>query len=178
MVKNMDLKITQIRDKAKLLRQMETYEFEDDTTLKFYPYFADDMIEELVLEIQGLMKEQEELNANLKEDEDKVEFSQKMLETFINYMTIMHFTHLSKNKQKGYVKNVSFMNDLIKSGWYKKIIDEVFDVKQIYRVYEALGEVIGSSFALEKMMEKAQNQFEKLEIQNEEVFKGFAKGKK
>lgn len=172
--KDTNLKLTQIKSSAKSNREIETYEFDSSTTLKYYGVFPDSMVQECLKDMQSLMQEMEKINKSTdpKDKKNKVEFDDNTMIQFITFLSIKHFTGLKSQIKGDFVQHISTMKDLVDSGWYKRIVDEVLDPKQIYRVMESVGDVLGSMQALSHVVESSQKQFQKLSLQNPEIFKG------
>jgi hypothetical protein len=165
--KNTDLKLNQIKKKAKEVHTKEKYPLDDGSTITFYPIFPDLMIEEMLEELQTHMKV---LN------EKEIKLSEKMNLYLINIMMIKYFTHfkadmpdtiLGEDKESGLL---DWLNHFADTGLMKIIIEEVFLKDQVTKVFDKLTEFIGSTMFLEELGKKTQEHVQKLKLQNAEVF--------
>lgn len=160
--KNTDIKFTQMKKAAKESHTQETYEFEDGTTLKFYPTFPPTLIEEMIKEISTV----------LSAEGDELEISEDMLHKYTLFMIIKHFTHL-KSQLKGttLAEQINELSAVIDSGYFNKIIDEVFVPVEVQKVFDQMAKISGNVAYLQKMTEKMQDEVAKLELKNGEIFK-------
>ncbi|MFS1518498.1 hypothetical protein V1503_18855 [Bacillus sp. SCS-151] len=161
MANNTELRASAIRKKAKEVNQKETYEFEDSTTLTFYPIFTEKKIEKLLEEFASLFKQ-----ANEKD----IELSDKMTYYLTLLQCIKHFTHLGKDIQNNLEYQLDYLDALIDSGYFKKITEEVFVPQEIQKVFERMTDVLGKYKMMEDLMNDAQNKFYDLKLKNKEVF--------
>lgn len=167
--KNTDLKLTQIKKKAKENNLTETYEFVDGTTLKFYPIFPQTLIEQMFEEIQSSFQTKPE----------ELELNEKMTHSYILYMVIKHFTHLKEQfKAATLVEQLDELSSLVDSGYFEKIIEEVFLPQEISKIFDQLAKFGGRFLFLEKMTEKMHDEVGKLELQNKDIFEQFGKDRK
>ncbi|MFO1442798.1 hypothetical protein KDN24_06165 [Bacillus sp. Bva_UNVM-123] len=157
---NTDIKFSEIKKIAKETKQTEQYEFEDGATITFYPTFPPTLIEEMIKEISTV----------LSQEGDELQLSEEMKHKFILFHCIKKFTHLSKQlKANSFAGQLSEMEDVIDSGYFEKIIDEVFLQTEIYKVFDAMSKISSNYLFLEKMTKKMHDEVEKLELKNRDV---------
>lgn len=159
--KSKELKTSHIRKLAKDSKKQEVYEFEDGVTLKFYPIFADSMIDELLIELKEILNQ-----ANTKEG---LELNDKTVYNLILLQCIKHFTHLGKDIKPSFEFQLDYLNALIDSGYFKKIINEVFLPEQINKVFERVSDIMSESQMIEKIIERTQEKVKQLELKNKDV---------
>lgn len=157
-----DIKFTEIKKKAKQANAKETYEFEDGSTLSFYPTFPPSMIESMFEEVQSI----------LKPFGDDLDMSEKDLDNYIKYMMIKHFTHLkSQLKADNLAEQINEMNSIIDSGYFDVILNEVFIPSEMYKVYDQAAKFSAQFLFLQNMTDKMHDEVAKLELKNADVFK-------
>lgn len=160
-----DLKLTKIKQIAKQNNTQETYEFEDGSTLNFYPTFPPSLIDEMFEEMQLIFQTKPE----------ELELSEKLTHSYILYMCCKHFTHLkSQFKAKDIVGQLDELRSLIDSGYYEKIIEDVFSPIEIQKVFNQLAKFGSNYIFLEKMTQKMQDEVGKLELQNKHIFENLS----
>lgn len=147
------LKTSQIKKLAKETEKMEIYEFEDGTVLKFYPRFPETKIVELIQELAMIINQ-----AN----EKGVKLTNEMVYYLILLQCIKHFTHLKKDIKADLEFQLDYYEALLNSGYFKKIIDEVFLPEEINKVLERVSDVTGLYQAVEKVMVSAQEKAQQL----------------
>lgn len=155
-----DIGITHIRDLAKEYSKMEVFEIDDERQVQFYPVFTDDKIDELITEMQGLIKQAED---------QKIELKDSDVENMLLLLCVKHFTHLKNriNDQLDY--QLALYKDMLKSGLFKIIIQDVFPPVELHKVFVAFGELVGANMYLETIEETAQNYAQHLSFRNESV---------
>lgn len=163
MSKNKDLKLIDIKKKAKEMHKQEIYELNDGSTITFYPIFPE-------LEIENLLESLQQHYITMK---DKgIELSEKMNLYFINLLIIKHFTHFSKDmpnellavgKKAGLL---DWLNHFADTGLMKTIIDEVFVPSQIMRVYDKLTEFVGTSLLINELGDKTQKHLANMRLKH------------
>ncbi|KON87337.1 hypothetical protein AF332_11210 [Sporosarcina globispora] len=159
---NTEIKFTQMKKAAKQYHSQEQYEFEDGTTLKFYPIFPPTLIEEMIKEISTV----------LSAEGDELKISEDMLHKYTLFMMIKHFTHLkSQLKGKSLAEQLNELNAVIDSGYFTKIIDEVFIPAEVQKAFDQMAKISGNVAYLQKMTEKMHDEVAKLELKNGDIFK-------
>lgn len=157
-----EIKFTQMKKVAKESHSQEQYEFEDGTTLKFYPTFPPTLIEEMIKEISTV----------LSAEGDELKMSEDMLHKYTIFMMIKHFTHLkSQLKGKTLAQQLNEMNAVIDSGYFNKIVDDVFVPTEIQKVFDQMAKISGNVAYLQKMTAKMHEEVERLELKNGDIFK-------
>jgi hypothetical protein len=150
-----------MKQKAKEVNQMEQYTFEDDTTLSFYPTFPPTLIEEMIKNISTV----------LSKEGDELQLSEDMMHKFIIFHCIRKFTHLSKQlKATSLSGQLAEMEAIIDSGYFEKIVDEVFLPQEIHKVFDAMTKISSNYMFLEKMTQKMHDEVSKLELKNKHLF--------
>ncbi|MEL3959402.1 hypothetical protein NST17_19815 [Caldifermentibacillus hisashii] len=155
------LKMSDVKKKAKESQIQETYTLHDDTVLKFYPIFSETKIEELMIDLQLLLKESE-----LKQ----IEITDSLMYHLINLMTIKHFSHLGKFIKGGVLEHIEYLDALRNGGYYKEIID-VFLPSEKQKIYEALSDKIAENQVFENILSKVAERTQELKLKNEDLFK-------
>lgn len=156
-----DIKFSQIKQIAKESNQTEQYEFENGTTVTFYSVFTPTKIEEMLKNI----------STTLSAEGDELQLSEDMMHKFILFHCIRTFTHLSKQlKSTSLQGQLAEMEAIIDSGYFEKIIDEVFPQTEIYKVFDAMSKISSNYLFLEKMTQKMQNELASLELKNRDIF--------
>ncbi|TCJ01086.1 hypothetical protein [Cytobacillus praedii] len=159
--KNTDIKFSTMKQKAKEVNLMEQYAFDDDTTLSFYPIFPPTLIEEMISNISTV----------LTKEGDELQLSEDMMHKFIIFHCIRKFTHLSKQlKAETFSGQLTEMEAIIDSGYFEKIVDEVFLSKEIHKVFDAMTKISSNYMFLEKMTQKMHDEVSKLELKNKHIF--------
>lgn len=162
MSKNTDIKLSSIKKKAKQVYTTEQYTLDDGSTITFHPHFPPLLIKELLTETQSILGQLGE----------GVEMSAEKYHNYILFMCIKHFTHLkSQLKADTFVGQINEMNSLIDADLFDLIIDDIFSPVEIRKVFDQLAKFGANSQFMEKMTEKMQDEFAKLEIKNAELFK-------
>ncbi|PKR82847.1 hypothetical protein [Heyndrickxia camelliae] len=162
MSKTTQLKVSKIKKAAKEVNKQIEHEFEDGSTLKFYPIFPELKIDELIEDNQKLIREADELG---------IELSEKMTYHLISLLIIKHFTHLGADIEDGVQNHIAFLEALIDSGYYKIIMEEVFLPAEISKVFDRMVDLVSQYQMMEKLVEKTKEQVQRLELKNAEVFK-------
>lgn len=160
MAKSTQLKMSQVKKIAKQNNQQEEYTLHDDTTLKFYPIFPESKIITLLEDYQKLI---------IESSKKGIELTDKLYFSLIHFLCIKHFTHLSKDLSDSLEQNIEELNFLVDGGYYREIIEDVFLPAEINKVLDRISDVIGTSQAMTKMLEKAQQKAQELELKNRDV---------
>lgn len=160
--RNTDIKLTTINKKAKEVYTTEQYTLDDGSTITFHPHFPPLQIKQMLEECQTILSQLG----------DDVQMSEKDYHNYILYMCIKHFTHLkSQLKADTFVGQINEMESIINAGLFDLIIDDIFLPQEIRKVFDQLAKFGANYQFMEKMTEKMQDEFAKLEIKNAEVFK-------
>ena len=163
--KNTELKLSTIKQKAKQTHEMETYTFEDETTLKFYPEFPPTLVEEMLEEMSMVLTSENEKSG------DKLSISEKLIHKYTLFLAIKHFTHLkSQFKATTLVGQINEMESLIDSGYFELIINEVFLQSEIHKLFDHMNKLGSNVMFLEKLTHKMHDEVAKLELKNQDVF--------
>jgi hypothetical protein len=159
--KNTDIRFTTIKQKAKESHLKEKYELEDGSTISFYPIFPSSLIDEMLKEIQ----------ITLQTKDEQIEMSEEMTMKYVLFMCIKHFTHL-KNQLKAttFVEQLNEMQSIVDAELFDLIIEEVFLQSEIQKVFDKLAKISGKFLFLEKMNQKMQDEFSKIELKNKDIF--------
>lgn len=162
---NTEIKFTEIKSLAEQNNQTEVFEFENGSTLTFYPVFPDNLIEKMFEEISNIFAKEEQ------KKKGKIELNENMIHKYVIYMLIKHFTHLkSQLKASTLIGQLNELNSIVDSGYYQIIANEVFDQKEIYKVFDRMAEISGRFMFLKRLDEKMHNEVSKLELKNRDVF--------
>lgn len=149
------LKMADVKKKHKELDTIETYTFDDGRELKFYPFFKVSVIEELIQELA------EKINyAN----EKGIEINDTFMLHYINFLCIKYFTHLKNSISEEFEKQIQEMEWLIDTGYYSKIINEVFLAQELHKVMDTVTDINSRAIFFEKLEKDLQHKLEKLDI--------------
>lgn len=163
-----DVGITHIRELAKEYEKMEVFELDDERQVQFYPVFTDDKVDELLREMKGLIEQAMAKNIEL-EDHD--------VENMLLFLCVKHFTHLKNkiNDQLDY--QLALYQDMVKSGLFKTIVNDVFSPVELHKVFIAYGELLGSNMYLETVEKTAHEYAQQLEFKNKSLMEELKKEK-
>lgn len=166
--RNTDLKFSTIKKQAKEAHVTEVHTFEDETTLKFHPIFAPTLIEQMFEEMQEILKTKPE----------GLTLDDKTTYTYVSFLCIKHFTHL-KNQFKAttFIGQMDEIKSLVDSGYFKKIIEEVFLPQEMQKVFDELNKISSNILFMDQMTEKMRDEVKKLELKNKSVFENLSKAK-
>lgn len=162
-----DLKLSVIKSQAEAMFEQESYEMEDGSTITFYPIFPDLLIEEMMEEVQ---KHYIELN------EKNVVLNEKMTIYFIQIMAIKYFTHFKSqmpNTALGEDNNpgmLDYLKHFANTGLLKTIIEEVFMIDQIQKVYGKMTDNISTSQLSNKLENEVNKKVASLNFKTKGVF--------
>lgn len=169
-----NLKFTEIKKSAKQSHIKEKFELEDGSTITFYPVFPQTEIEKMLIEIQNTLKSKGE----------DFEIQQDILLKFIVFHCIKYFTHFkSQLTGKTYEEKLIEMNAFIDheidgKSLFNIIADDIFLQKEIHKVFDFLAKQTGNLLYLNSLESKAKEQFDKLELQNRDIFEKLSEKRK
>lgn len=170
--KSTNVKLSDVKKRAKSLHEKNVYELEDGSTITHYIQFPDLLIEEMLEELQRHYITMANKEINL---------SEKMNFYFINFLMIKHFTHF-KNDMPGQLLTVDkkaglleWLDHFVDTGLLKTIVDEVFLKDQVMKVYDKMTDFLGATKVIEELGIKAQEKFNNLKLQNSDVFEQLSK---
>jgi hypothetical protein len=165
MSKKTDIKLSTIKQIAKETNTLEQYTLDNGSTITFYPSFPPLLIKSMLTEIQTILSQVDE----------EIELSAQRYHDYILFMCIKHFTHLkSQLKADTFVGQINEMESIINAGLFDLIIDDIFLPVEIRKVFDHLAKFGATSMYMDKMTEKMQEEFGKLEIKNAELFKNLS----
>lgn len=163
---NTDLKFSEIKKKAKLSHIKEKYELEDGSTVTFYPTFPPSIVDEMMKEMQ----------ASLQTQDEELFMDYDLMMKYTVFHCIKYFTHLkSQLKSITYEEKLLEMTSILDHeingvSLFNIIADEIFDQKEIYKVFDLWAKHTGNFMFMQSLESKAHEQLEKLEIKNRDVF--------
>lgn len=158
------LKMTDVKKKYKELDTIETYTFDDGKELKFFPFFKVSVIEELLQELAEKMNYANKINA---------EINDTFVLHYINFLCIKYFTHLKYSISNEFEKQLQEMEWLIDTGYYSKIINEVFLPQELHKVMDAVTDINSRAIFFEKLEKDLQRKLEKLDIFRMQILNKF-----
>lgn len=159
--KSTDIKFSAMKKLAKEAYTLESHTFEDGSTLSFYPTFPPALVESMFEEIQSAFQSKPE----------ELEINEIMMHNYVLFMLIKHFTHLKDQlKSTTLVGQLDELNSVVDSGYFSKIIEEVFIPSEINKVFEQLAKYGSNVIFLEKMTQKMYENVGSLELKNRDVF--------
>jgi hypothetical protein len=167
--KSKQLTLSHVKEKAKQAQKQEVYTLHDGAEIKFHPIFPETKIEELLKDLQNLFIEAKEKD---------VELTESGIFGLIHILTIKHMTNLKNFFKDGIEKYTLIANTLKDAGYFYEIINEVFDQKELHKIYDRVGTISGQNLAIEKMFNKAIETAKQIELQNEDIFKQLAAKRK
>lgn len=152
-----------------------TYVLEEDLEnnknkiIKYREHFGENKITELLVEAhQSLITNDEKGLGFFNNDEEFL--------SYIHFLIAVRFTNLDKDVPKDFEQQVPYMNELINTGLFKRIFDEVLLAEEVDKVLERLVEFKTLIEKIGKVSENGQSLLNDLE--NKEVLKLFDKDKK
>ena len=158
------LKMTDVKKKYKELDTIETYTFDDGKELKFSPFFKVSVIEELLRELAEKMNYAHEKG---------IEINDAFILHYINFLCIKYFTHLKDSISDEFEKQLQEMEWLIDTGYYAKIINEVFLPQELHKVMDAATDINSRAIFFEKLEKDLQRKLEKLDIFRMQILSKF-----
>lgn len=154
------LTMSKVKNTAKQIDKKEEYILSTNESIRFNPIFAYDRIIELVKELGQDMVYAAEKNVDI-DDELFVEY--------VHMLCIKYFTSLEKGFAKKFEDKLLQLNYLIKTGYYKEIMDDVFMPNEVQKVFDTITDEINKNRFIEDMFIKANNKLEELKIKNKEI---------
>jgi hypothetical protein len=160
--KSTDIKLSTIKQIAKETNTTEQYTLDNGSTISFYPSFPPLLIKQMLEECQTILSQLG----------DDIQMSEQDYHNYILFMCIKHFTHLkSQLKADTFVGQINEMESIINAGLFDLIIDDIFLPVEIRKVFDQLAKFGATYQFMEKMTEKMQEEFGRLEIKNADMFK-------
>lgn len=156
--------MTDVKKKYKELDTIETYTFDDGKELKFSPFFKVSVIEELLQELAEKMNYANKINA---------EINDTFVLHYINFLCIKYFTHLKDSISNEFEKQLQEMEWLIDTGYYSKIINEVFLPQELHKVMDAVTDINSRAIFFENLEKDLQRKLEKLDIFRMQILNKF-----
>lgn len=162
--KSKNITMAQIKRQAKEVNKMEEYVLDTDgeteIKVKFYPVFPHSKIQELLQELQDIL-----VQAN----DQGVRFTDSQLNNHLLFLCIKHFTHLKNQISDKFEEQLVQMEHLIDTGVYEEIINEVFDQKEISKVYDKLAEIQAQYEFIMNIQETVQKNLENLRVKQKDL---------
>lgn len=166
--KNTDLKFSEVKKRAKQVRQTEQYTLDTGETITFYPIFPHTEIEKMFKFIQK----------SLETIPEGVEDSPELFRHFINYHIIRHFTHFGKQlKANTYVKQMDELEDIIDfqidgKSLYTLLMEDIFSLIEIQKVFDYVAKLIATNQFMENYLgEKIKEHFKQIELKNSDTIR-------
>ena len=174
--KKSNLTLAKVKSVSKALDKMEQYEITDGEykgeTISFYPTFSHTSIEEVLVDLQTLIKEALE---------KEIKISDEMYLHLINFLAIKHFTHfkndipsslLSEGKTVGVL---DYMEHFRKTGLYKIIIEEVFLTTELKKVIDHIVNFTATGLVMSDLEQQMQDKVASLKFKYSDVFEQVGK---
>lgn len=157
-----NITMPRIKKDAKQNNSTETYEFNDTDKVTFYPIFPQRKINELMEELRSdfLYAAKHEIEL----EDEKIQIP------YILFLCIKHFTHLKSSISDNLEEKIVQMESFMDTDFFKEIINDVFDPKELNKVFDSLGDVLGQGKFIERIESKAQQSLQDLEIKNKDMF--------
>lgn len=167
--KSNDLKFTDIKKQAKSLDTMETTTLSNDKDLHFYPVFKETIIQELLEELQQKI---------IYTNENNIELKESMIYSYTIFLCIKYFTHLQKDIPDTFEEQIEAMKWLVDTGYFKEIVEEVFDQKEINKVWDKITDFLATVQFSDKLANDVKVKFANLELENKEIIENAFKNTK
>jgi hypothetical protein len=158
--KQNNLTMNKIKREYKQTHETLNYELRNGMNLTFSPIFPHSTIEELLQHMGNQFKYAEEKG---------IEISEKFTFDYVLFLCIKYFTHLSKDISNVFEEQLSQMEWLVDTGYFKEICEEVFDQKEIQKVFDKAVDISSKFLFLEKLTKQMQQNVQELEIKNAET---------
>lgn len=175
--KKSNLTLAKVKSVSKALDKMEQYEITDGEykgeTISFYPTFSHTVIEEVLVDLQALIKEALE---------KEIKISDEMYLHLINFLAIKHFTHFKKDitssslltegKETGLI---DWIKHFRKTGLYKEIIEEVFLATEVKKVIDHIVSFTATGVVMGDLEQQMQDKVASLKFKYSDVFEQVGK---
>lgn len=158
------LKLSQVKKESSQVNKRELFELENGTAIEYNPVFAYDKIEELFIEYQ---------NGHVFAQKNNLDFfdNQRNIYFYLLFLAIKYFTHFEKELSNDFESQIIEMNHLIKTGYFTKIVDEVFNPKEVNKIIKHFEKWIVSNLSIIKMEEAIQDKTNELDLMIQDVLK-------
>lgn len=163
---NKNLTLAKVKKEAKKVHEKEVYEFEDGSTVTFYPFFAKTEIDKLYENLQS---------AILTNKETVEAMSNKMMQHFVMFHMIKQFTHFNTQlKATSIDEQLIEMEALIDAemdgkSLFKFILDELFLPDQVAKVFDGLAEFTAMTQYMQDFSQKVKDNYEKLDLRSKKI---------
>lgn len=160
--RNKKLTLNKIKKEYKKINTMSIFEHDpiNKVNIKYYEVFPEDKIEELLVHSYETLEyiEKEKLEP-FKTDGDFYKY--------IGFLIIKFFTELNNEIPNDFPSQIAILNQMISTGVYRKLMNDMFDVNEITKVYDRIAETSEKVIQLNQMVEKEMAKLDKL--QNKDI---------
>src|SRR5699024_6990130 len=133
----------------------------DKDKITYYPIFPQRKINELLEELRNDFIYANENDIDLEDEQIQI--------PYILFLCIKHFTHLKKSISDQVEDKIMQLESFIDTDIYKEILNDVFDQRELNKVFDSLGDIFGQSKFIERIEKKAHQSLEDLEIKNKDI---------
>ena len=154
------LTMPKIKRAAQKANKREEYILSTNESIRFNPIFPYDKVIDLIKELGEDM---------VYASENDIEVSDELFVEYVHLLCIKYFTSLEKGFAKKFEDKLLQLDYLIRSGYYKEIMDEVFMPAEVQKVFDAITDELNKSRFIEDMFVKTNKKLENLKIKNKEL---------
>lgn len=147
--RNKKLTLNKIKEEHKKINTMSIFEYDpvNKVNIKYYEVFPEDKIEELLVEAHNTLEYIEKHNLEpFESDEDFYKY--------LGFLIIKFFTELKNEIPDDFPSQIPIMDQMISTGVYRKLLNDMFDVNEITKVYDRVAETSEKIIQLNEMIEK------------------------
>ena len=169
---NRSITFKDIRKKKKEIDKLSTYVLEEDyennknTIIKYHAKFSEIKIQELLKEaFDSLNTDEEKELGYFVSDENFL--------AYIHFLIAVRFTNLGKQVPKNFEEQIPLMNELIDTGLFERIFNDVLPSEEVDKVFIKLAEFRLIMEKTGELIDSGNNSLEQLE--NKEIIDMFKK---
>lgn len=159
------LSLSKAKKISKKFDEIVTYELQDGSIYRFYPYFSETLIEEMLMDYQILFNEAIEKG---------IELSDSLIYHLMNLIIIKHASPSLKEQFKDdFLFHVEALESLRNAGYYREIINHALVPEEVQKVRDAIVEKIAEGNVLDQMLRKVMDRMKTLELENRDIIEKF-----
>jgi|SRR5690625_3668306 len=162
-VRTKQITMPKIKKEASSINKTEEYIMNDkNEAIRFYPYFPEGKIDDLLEELR------EDVLYSMEKGIDLVDDDRFFLE-YIYFLCIKHFTSLKKGISDSLENKILQFEYLKDTGYYRQIVEDVFLASELEKVTNALAKLNAVDKMYTKIEQKTEDYVKELEFRNKEV---------
>lgn len=172
---NRSITFKDIKKQKKQIDKWHTYVLEEDyennknTIIKYRSVFGETAIQELLQEaFESTQVDEKKKLDYFKDDEHFL--------AYVHFLIAVRFTNLGKQVPKDFEKQIPLMNELIDTGLFERIFNEVLPPQEVDKIFTKLAEFRILVERSGELVEKGQESLDNLK--NKEVMDTFKKQEK